>query len=263
MSPDSSPLNEDRLQNQIEQEVYEQNRQLGLRLLAYIYSVDPDDIDVDPDYAVPRGETVMTEGSDEAVETIKWQLNNLGRTGTLYSLIGNLKVLYPDDEEQKLLLFVELSECQHFLERDEPFAALIRGATFLEKTLSERLSSSSDLAYLIQEARDEGVISTKEEALAQFVRECRNDAGHNFWLETEFSYVVHEHAVLTLICLLDSLLERWYRTRWNLAIPELSPERCLRIIRGEFGFTWGASDGLQQWITDPMNERYDRRIEIN
>ncbi|TKX42299.1 hypothetical protein EXE41_17480 [Halorubrum sp. SD690R] len=248
------------LRNQIREQVYEQNRQLGLKLLAYIYSIDPDDIDVDPDYAVPRGEAVMAEGSEEALETIKWQLKNLGRTGTLYSLIGNLKTLFPDDEEHKLLLFVELSECQHFLEQDEPFAALIRGATFLEKALGERLSSSSDLAYLIQEASDEDIISTEEEKLAQFVRECRNDAGHNFWLETEFSYVVHEHAVLTLICLLNSLLERWYLTSWNLVTPQISSSRCLRIVRGEFGLRWGESDGLRQWITNSMNERYDRRL---
>jgi len=252
-------FDEDELREQIEEEFYNQYRQFGLKLLAYVYAVDPDDLDIDPDYQISRGEKLVTQSKEEAVERIRYLLKTQGRTGTLYQLIGNLKQFHDEDDEHKLLLFVELSECQHLLEIDEPFAALLRGATFLEKTLGERLSSSSSLAFLTQEARDNDVISTKQEQFAQFVRECRNDAGHNFWLETEYSYVVHEHAVHTLICLLDSLLQRWYQTRWNLVTPRLSPERCLRIVRDEFEFQWGAHNGLRQWSTDSMALRYDRR----
>lgn len=259
MPPNPFTLDEDELREQIEQEVYEDHRQFGLKLLAYIYAVDPDNLDIEPGYHISRGEEVVTQSKKEAVERIKYLLKTQGRTGTLYSLVGNLKQLHDDDDEHKLLLFVELSECQHFLETDEPFAALMRGATFLEKTLGERLSSSSSLAFLIQEAKDNDVISTEQEQLAQFVRECRNDAGHNFWLETEYSYVVHEQAVHTLICLLDSLLKRWYQTRWNLVTPRLSPERCLRIVRGEFGLQWREHNGLRQWNADSMASCYDRR----
>lgn len=58
----------------------------------------------------------MTQSKKEAVERIKYLLKTQGRTGTLYPLIGNLKQFRDDDDEHKLLLFVELSECQHFLE---------------------------------------------------------------------------------------------------------------------------------------------------
>jgi len=259
MPPNPFTFDKDELRKQIEEEIYEDHRQFGLKLLAYIYATDPDDREINPDYHISRGEKVVTQSKKEAVERMKYLLKTQGRTGTLYSLIGNLKHFHDDDEENKILLFVELSECQHFLEINEPFAALMRGATFLEKTLGERLSSSSRLAFLIQEAKDNELISTEQEQLAQFVRECRNDAGHNFWLETEYSYVVHEHAVHTLICLLDSLLRRWYQTRWKLVTPLLSPERSLRIVRGEFEFQWGERNGLRQWNAGSMASRYDRR----
>jgi hypothetical protein len=258
--PPDIPFNihEDDIREQVQEEMYDRHRQFGLRLLAYIYLAEPEEIEIDSSYTIDRGEQVITQTKEEAVKRIKYLLKTQGRTGVLYSLIGNLKAIYPDDEEHKILLFVEMSECQHLLETNEPFAALVRGATFLEKTLSERLSSSSGLAYLIQEAADADVISNEQEMLAQFVRECRNDAGHNFWLDTEYSYVIHEHAVHSQITLLDSLLQRWYQTRWNPVTPRLNSERCLRIVRDEFGFEWGSSDGLRQWDTDSMTERYDR-----
>lgn len=256
--PSSSDI-EEALREEFREELYEKHRQFGLKMLAYIYNADPESIEVNHDYSIPRGETVMTESEEEAIERIKYILKTQGRTGVLYPLIGNLRAFYPDEEENKLLFYVELSEANRLLEIREPFAALLRGCSFFEKILSERLGSTSSLAELIEEAADAGEMTEEEERLAQFVRECRNDAGHNFWLETEYSYVVHEHGVISLLALLESMLASWFSTRWGTVPPRLTPERCLRIIEQEFSFEWNPSGGLRSWDTGSMNSRYDRK----
>ena len=254
-----SDIDENELREKLRDNLVEKHQQIALKLLAYTFSADLDDIEVDSDYSIPRGETVMTETKKEVVERFKYVLKTQGRTGALYAIIGNLKQLYPEEEHHKLLLFVELSATKRLLEQREPFSALMRGATFLEKILGKRVSSESNLGYLIQEAADDNVLSDEQEMLAQFVRECRNDAGHNFWLDTEYNYIIHEHAVRTQFTLFDSLLTNWYQTRWNPATPSMAPEHCLKVICDHYKFEWGSKDGLRQWKSGAIAERYDRR----
>ena len=254
-----SDIDEDELREKLKDTLVEKYQQNTLKLLAYTFSADPNGIEVDSDYSVPRGEAVLAKTTEDAIESLKYVLKTQGRTGALYAVVGTLKQLYPEEEYHKLLLFVELSATKDLLEQKEPFSALIRGATFLEKALGERVSSESNLGYLIQEAVDDNVLSDKQEMLAQFVRECRNDVGHNFWLETEYNYVIHEHAVRTQFTLLDSLLASWYQTRWNPAIPSLTAEQCLKVIHDHYKFEWGSKDGLRQWKSGSIAEKYDRR----
>jgi hypothetical protein len=250
-------FNEEEVHEQVEEAMWQDHQEFALKLLAYVFSVDPAEVEVDSEFSISRGERVTTQTKQEAVERIKYVLKTQGRTGALYALVGNLKALFPEEEEHKLLLFVEVSEADHFLELDEPLVALLRGCSFLEKVLGERVESSSDLAPLIQEAYENDVISEEEEQLAQFVRKCRNDAGHNFWLETEYSYVIHEHGAIALITLLDSLLRSWYRVRWNLVTPRLSVERCLRVVKEEFWFEWSEGE-VRDWTDAELNPTYDR-----
>lgn len=258
MSGSGFGFDEDAVREELEEQLLENHRQYGLKLLAYVYTVDPDEIAVDSEFSIPRGESVMTESRREVFERIKYILKTQGRYGVLYSLVGNLKSLFDDDEEHMILLFVELCEADTFLELDEPMVALLRGCSFLQKVLSERVGSDSNLASLIEEAYRDGVLSEREEQLAQFVRKCRNDAGHNFWLETEFSYVIHEHGAIALIALLTSALESWYGVRWDAVSCRLSVERCLRIVRQEFEFEWEVSPN-RDWDVQSVNSRYNRR----
>jgi len=74
MPPNPFTFDKNEVREQIEEKIYENHRQFGLKLLAYIYAVDPDDLEINPNYHISRGEKVVTQSKKEASERVKYRL---------------------------------------------------------------------------------------------------------------------------------------------------------------------------------------------
>lgn len=240
-------------------ELQSRQRDQLIKLLYWIYTEDIDELEIGEEYKLARNEPVITNSFEEAKKYHGYKIQKEGKRAPLVNIITALCELSAESKHHMLFLFVELSEANEYLNSRQPLPALSRSCSFLQHTLSERMESTNDLDDLIRKGSENGVLSSNEERLAQFIRACRNDVSHNFWLETEWSYIVHNHAALCVITLLNSLLESWYGQQWYVK-NRLSAKRCLRVIEEEFLLEWNVSE--RYWEYDSIDEEYERTHDI-
>lgn len=236
-------------------ETQHRQRLMLIGLLQWIYKTDIAELEIEDDYDIPLGEKATAWGIEESKNYLGYQMKKKGRRMPVANVITWLCQLSPESKHHMIFLFAELCEADKQLKENQPLPILSRSCSFLEHTISERIDTDDDLDDLIRTAAEEDVLDQDEERLAQFIRACRNDVGHNFWLETEWGYLVHDHAAICVVTLLNSLLHSWYGPQWYVK-DRLSTERCLRIIEGEFGLEWDNDE--KYWDYDTMRPRYER-----
>lgn len=230
-----------------------------IKLLYWVYTGDIEEIEISDEYKLARDEPVIADGFGEAKKYHGHKIQREGKRAPLVNIVTSLCELSAESKHHMLFLFVELSVADEYLNNRQPLSSLSRSCSFLQHTLSERMESTDDLDDLIRTGSENEVLSSSEEKLAQYIRACRNDVSHNFWLETEWSYVVHNHAALCVITLLNSLLESWYGQQWYVK-NRLSAKRCLRVVKDEFSLEWNASK--RYWRYDSIDEKYERSHDI-
>lgn len=240
-------------------EVQTRQRKMLIALLHWIYTADIDELEISNDYDIPLGEKATAWGFEEAKKYLGYEMKKKGRRMPVANVATWLCQLSPESKHDMIFLFVELFETDKYLKEHQPLPSLSRSCSFLEHTLSERMNADDDLDDLIRNAGEDDVLEGDEEKLAQFIRACRNDVAHNFWLETEWGYLVHDHAAICVVTLLNSLLNSWYGKKWYVK-NRLSTEKCLRIIEDEFGFEW--DNDRKYWNYSSIKPRYEREQDL-
>lgn len=224
-------------------------------LLEWVYTVDPESIDISDDYHVPRGERRIPVSIEEQKRYFGYILKNRGRRNPVATLTSQLIQLTPESEEHLVFLITELSEVDLLLRQNHVVPVVIRTASFLQQILEERIDENGDAFDLIVAANGSEMTGT-ETRLAQFIRLCRNDIGHNFAFDTEYSFEVHDHAAIAGVALLNSLRESWFNYDWYVE-NRLSAANCVRVVEGVFGFEWEPENDTYGKYS--MNEEYDNR----
>jgi len=228
-----------------------------INLLAWVYTMDPDEIDVTDEYHIPRGERRLPMFQAEQMKYIGYLLKSRGRRNPVALLSTNLVQYLDESDHHMVFLFIELSETDLLLDQNHILPTLIRTCSALQPLLNERIEeedADKDLSPVIREARKEHVLTFEEAKLAQFIRHCRNDASHNFFYNTEMGFVVHDHAAVCAVTLLNSLLDSWYGVEWYVE-NRISTELCIRLIEEEFGFEW-----IPQNLTYDKNSLEERYV---
>lgn len=252
-------VSEDELKKEIREGIEENNKQFLVKLLVYCYSYSEEDIqDAEAQFEVGRGEVTVASGSSDILEHVQYDLRTKGRQFALIHVVGNMFQYFGTDIRPKIITMVEICELNRLLETNQFMGVNIHLCSFLENYLEDEANTeASSLYYQIRTARDEDVLTEEQEQLAQFIREVRNDAAHNFWLETEWSFVIHEFAAIAGITLLDDMLEEMGVSSMPVD-PELSLNNAIRVIEAEFEFEWLQDD--RGWSNSPR-ERYQREYD--
>lgn len=240
-------------------EVQVRQRKMLIALLHWIYTTDIDEFEVSDDYDIHLNENVTAWGFEESKKYIGYAMRKKGRRMPVSNVAMWWCQLNPESKHDIIFLFIELCEADKYLKEHQPLPSLSRSCSFLEHTLSERMDADDDLDDLIRNAGEDDLLERNEEKLAQFIRACRNDVAHNFWLETEWGYLVHDHAAVCVVTLLNSLLDHWYGQQWYVK-NRLSTKKCLRIIEGEFGFEWNEDE--KYWDYSSIKPRYEREQDL-
>lgn len=234
-------------------------RMMLVALLHWIYTTDIDELEISDDYHLPLNESTTVWGFEEAKKHYGYEIQKKGRRMPIANVATWWCQLNPESKHDEVFLFIELSEADESLKTHQPLQVLSRSCSFLQHTLSDRTDSDGNLNGLIRSASEDDVFTNTEERLAQFIRACRNDVSHNFWLETEWGFTLHDHAAICVVTLLKSLLDSWYDQDWYVE-NRLSAKRCLRVIEGEFGLEW--DDENRHWDYDTLNPRYERLQDL-
>ena len=153
------------------------------------------------------------------------------------------------------LYMAEICEVNRlFGDEEEPESALIRGTSFLEHDLEERVTISNhrtnydpeqdyvSFGNLVNWAADDGVITASQQKLYHFVREVRNMFAHHTWLDRQRDYSLLVLAGRVVIYLIDAHVQDRMRTlemaELTGFIDDIEPEEYLSTIRDEHGWTY-------------------------
>lgn len=251
-------VDEDQLKQQIRSSLEKSNKKFLIDALLYCYYCEEEDLEgAEKQFDVGRGEAAAASGSfDEMFEQLQYELRTRGRQFALVLILGNLFQYFGYGIRHKILTMVEMCEIDRLVQNHQYMEANLRLCSFLENILEEQNEEAqSHLYWKINTAGDEGVLTQEQEKIAQCIRDTRNDAAHNFWMETEWSYVIHEFAAIASLTLLDNFLnENLGVTSWPVE-PQLDMSRALRVVEGEFGFEWDSDS--EEWSNGPR-EKYER-----
>lgn len=227
-----------------------------LDVLEWVYTVDPDTIEPEYDYEIERGKGWKADTLEEWKDVFGADLKKRGRRSSVANITSYLTNFTGQDQDLLVFLLVELSETDLCIKQNHVTPSLMRTGSFLQQCFNERIGCDKDLYDVIVEAKDYGEISEPQTKLAQFIRLCRNDVGHNFSFDTEYGFEVHDHGAICCITILNSLLALWYRSKWYVE-TRLSIQNCIRVIEGEFGFKWDSDELTYEKYS--MDSKYDNR----
>ncbi|ELZ45638.1 hypothetical protein C464_11990 [Halorubrum coriense DSM 10284] len=250
-------IDEDELRERLQEGIETNNKRFLINALVYCYHHSEDDLqDAERQFDVGRGEVIVASGSfSEIFEQMRYELRTKGLEFALVWVVGNMFQYFGTDKRHQIITMVEICEMDRLVSNNQFIQANIHLCSYLGQYLKEQNDEQdSNLYYRIQTARDEEVFSEQQERLAQFLRDVRNDAAHNFWLETEWSFVIHEFAGIVAITLLDDVLRDLGITSWPVE-PNLSWGNVFRVIEDEFGFEWDEDE--REW-SDIPREKYQR-----
>jgi hypothetical protein len=250
-------IDEDDLKRQLREGIKKNNKKFLIYMLLYCYHHSEDNLqDAEPQFEIARGEAMAASGSfAEMFEHLKYELRTKGHQFALVAVVGNMLQYFGYDKRHRILTMVEICEVDRLVAKNQFMEANIRLCSYLDNLLKERnQKQDGSLYWRIQTAQDEGFFSDEQERLAQFIRDVRNDAAHNFWLETEWSFVIHEFAGIAGITLLHDLLIDMGVSSWSVK-PDLEIGNTFRVIEDEFGFEWDEDE--REWSNNPR-ERYIR-----
>ena len=253
-------IDEDALRERIKEGIETDNKRFLINALVYCYHHSEDDLqDAERQFDVDRGEAIVASGSfSEIFEQMRYELRTKGLEFALVWVVGNMFQYFGTDKRHQIITMVEICEVDRLVGNNQFIQANIHFCSYLDQYLKEQNDKQdSNLYYRIQTARDEGVFSEQQERLAQFIRDARNDAAHNFWLETEWSFVIHEFAGIAGITLLDDVLRDLGITSWPVE-PNLSWSNVFRVMESEFGFEWDEDE--REW-SDTPRKRYQRQYD--
>lgn len=227
-----------------------------LEVLEWVYTVDPDTIEPENEYEIERGERWRADTVGEWKDVFGADLKKRGRRSVVANITSYLINFTEGDQDLLVFLLTELCETDLCLNQNHMTPALMRTGSFLQQCFNERIGCDKDLYDVIVEAEDCGEITESQAKLAQFIRLCRNDVGHNFSYDTEYGFDVHDHAAICTVTLLNSLLASWFGSQWYVE-TRLSIENCIRVIEDEFGFEWDSGEITYEKYS--MDAAYDNR----
>lgn len=239
--------------------VREQYIKRYLKLLQWVYSTDPEELDIDEEYEWSRGDRLRADSIDEQKDLLGYIYREYGRRRVVSNVTTGLVSMVSDEGSLFFFLLTELCEVQLCIDENQILPAVVRGASMLHQSLRSRLDSDGKFGSVISDASEKEIITEPQLKLVQFIRLVRNDAAHNFSYQTEYAFAVHHHAADCVVTLLISLMESWFGYEWfdvGLFVESrLSVEQCIRVIEGEFGFEWDSGKGA--YSDSSLSEKYD------
>ena len=253
-------IDEEALKATIKDDMESTHKRFLINTLRYCYNHEVEDLDsAEKQFDIARGEAKVASGSfSDVFEHIQWELKNKGRQFVLTAVLSNVFQFIGYERRHTMLTLIEISEVEEHVEERRPMEAIMRLCSYLDNLLEEENDGDSgSLYYRIQTAADEDFFTEQEEKLAQFIRDVRNDAGHNFWVETEMSYAIHDLAAIVSITLLDRILRKKGITSWPVQ-SQIGIGSALRVVESEFGFIWDSDE--REWDDGPR-EKYEHIVE--
>ena len=145
--------------------------------------------------------------TEKVVSLIKVAAEDYSRTQAIKFAYNNLQRFERTFNDDVIILIIESFEYRELWQSGQPRTCIMRAASFFESYLIEKcaLSPNTNLYHAINHAADAGLISSNEQRLLQFIREVRNDCGHNAWLKQDYHYEILSNTALAAVKVVRSI----------------------------------------------------------
>jgi hypothetical protein len=142
-----------------------------------------------------------------AVPAIKVAAEDVSRLQALRLAYQNLQHVHTTIEDDIILLLIESLEYNELWRSGQYRSGIMRAASFYESFLIDQcdLDPSISLYGAIKSAADANLLSEQEERALQFLREVRNDCGHNAWLQNEYHQEIIMMACFAALTVTNSI----------------------------------------------------------
>jgi hypothetical protein len=201
-----------------------------------------------PEQLVP---TAKVLGEDHRFEALKFIYKNWERVeGELF-------------DETVPMLLIEMYELHRLWRSREEHTCIMRACSFFQSYLYKQVDVSPEtgLAGIIDSAASNDVITTDEQKLYHFVREVRNECGHNAWLDLDYPREHLVFACTTSNFLLQELADRKL-TEMGAESMDGEAEAAHFVRKAEEDFQWTCTheDGDINWEAPDSWEHPDREF---
>jgi hypothetical protein len=198
-----------------------------------------------------------TVSSHQIIPTAKVTAAEHGRHEALEFIYKNWShVGGPLFDAKVPLVLIEMYEIMELRDTKQFHTGVIRACSFFESFFAETLdvSSNATLGSLIDAAAAREVISQDERKLYHFVREVRNECGHNTWLDLDhsvellsFSDMVAVHLIQELADYIFTALEDQIAEKIGNRESNYDADDVVEMIEAKFQWTCTVESGDVTW----------------
>jgi len=145
-----------------------------------------------------------------AVPVIKVAAEDINHLQALRLAYQNLQRTHTTIDDNIILLLIESLEYNKLWRLGQSRTGIMRAASFYESFLIEEcnLEPNNSLYDAIKSAAEVGYITEEGERVLQFLREVRNDCGHNAWLTNEYHQEIIMLACFAALTVTNSIRGR-------------------------------------------------------
>lgn len=190
-----------------------------------------------------------------AVPAVKVAAEDISRLQALRLAYQNLQRTHSAIDDNLILLLIEWLEYSELWCSGQYRTSIMRAASFYQSFLTENCDFESNIGLhnAIKLAADENFLSEEEERVLQFIREVRNDCGHNAWLKNEYHEEIVMMACFAALAVTNSIRQEITNVELaeigELPIYESSSTNLAAII--------GNIEERYNWRWDENERRYD------
>lgn len=221
-----------------------------IRAIEAIYDEEVTEEDRENAVNVSNGETARIS-RDQMIPTIKVIAEDHHRYEALRIIYKNWEHAAGDEFDPKMpMLLIEMRELHLLWVSRQEHTCVMRACSFFESHLSDIVDvhPSTNFGSLIDAASSRDIITTDEQKLFHFVREVRNECGHNSWLDLGYPRELLIFACTTSNFLIGELADRRLAEMGvELTDFETEPRHFLRKLENDFQWTCTEEDGQIEW----------------
>lgn len=221
-----------------------------IKAISAIYDDEVTETDYKNAVDVSSGETASVH-PDCVIATAKVVAEESHRYESLRFIYKNWERLGGGIFEAWLpMVLIEWHELKLLWQRREVHTCVIRACSFLQSYFSNTLdvSDETDFGPLIDSAASRDAISQDERKLYHFVREVRNECGHNAWLDLDYPQELLNFACMASIFLIQELSERVLADLGGTSSESAADaDYFLQKAKRDFQWSCVVEDGAVKW----------------
>lgn len=234
-----------------------------IRAIQAIYQEDVTDRDRKQAIDIKPGET-KSLSKDRAIPTAKVIAEDESRYEALKFIYKNWERAAGNQFDPQLaMLLIEMNELLTLWRSRQEHTCIIRACSFFESyfVVVSDIDPTTRFGPAIDAAAARDIIDQNERKLYHFIREVRNECGHNAWLQVDFPRELLIYSCTTSNFLIQELADRKLVELGSEPFDgDAKPKHFLDKLERDFQWSYKEEDGAIKWTPPDTWSHPERSI---